>query len=194
MRAGTTHLVTTPKIFSLTHWPPVPILRWFDKLSAATKSDAILLTASDTVSGRETLLVVPVLHSRQDRGGIHGQPAHSHTGGLVYGVGHGGHRWNQASLAHTSHTEGVARVRHLDQHRVYHGQVEGSRHAIVQEGGGQHPAVVIEVVLLSEGPADSLDGAALYLALRLAGVDRLPHVLQGCESQYVDLARVGVEP
>ena len=73
-----------------------------------------------------------------------------------------------------AHAERMARVRHLDDHRVDHRQVGGDRHAIVEEARILQPAVLVVDVFLVERPADALRGAALDLALDIARVDRRP--------------------
>ena len=85
-------------------------------------------------------------------------------------------------------------VGHSHDYRVNHGQVEGGGHPVVQEGRVEHLAVVVEAVFLVERPANALHGAALNLALHLAGVDSLAAVLDGGEPEQFHFAGIGVKP
>ena len=67
---------------------------------------------------------------------------------------------------------GMARVRHLHDHRVDHRQVGGDGHAIVEEARVLQLAVGAVDVLLVERPADALRRAALELALDVGRMDR----------------------
>ena len=118
---------------------------------------------------------------------------HAHAGGVVDGVGDGGHRRDDGHLAHAADAVGVAGVRHLDDLGVDHGEVEAGGHAVVEEAGVRHGAVLLPHVLLAERPADALDGAALHLPLDVAGVDGGAGVLDGGEAEDIDLARLGVD-
>ncbi len=80
----------------------------------------------------------------------------------------------------------------LHNHRINHRQVQAGRHAVVQEAGVGHDALAVVDVLLVQGPADALDGAALHLALDVGGVNGGAAVLHGRVAQDRDLARVGV--
>ena len=87
----------------------------------------------------------------------------------------------------------TARVGHFHQHALDHRQVQSRGHAVVEEGGIGHGAVGVVEIALGEGPADPLDHATLDLALHVAGVDRLAHVLNGGVAQDPDLAGLGID-
>ena len=71
----------------------------------------------------------------------------------------------------------MARVGHFDQHRLDHRHVRGDGHAVIQEPGVLHLALVVVDVFLVQRPTDALRRAALDLAFDVAGVDRLADIL-----------------
>ena len=80
-------------------------------------------------------------------------------------------------LADSAHAVGMARVGHLHDDRVDHGEVGGDGHPVVEEARVLQLAVLAVDVLLVERPADALRGAALELALHVARVHGLARVL-----------------
>ena len=87
---------------------------------------------------------------------------------------------------------GMPGVRHLDDDRVDHRQIERGGHAVIEQAGVQHGAVRAHVILLVERPADALHAAALHLPLDVAGMDGLAGVLHRGEAQDRDLAGFGI--
>ena len=110
----------------------------------------------------------------------------------VDSVADGGHRRDNRGLAHSTHSVRMAGVGDLDDHSVDHRQVQSGGHAVVQERGVQHLALLVEEILLVQGPADALDRPTLHLSLDIAGVDRLARVLNRREPGDVRLAGVRV--
>ena len=137
-----------------------------------------------------TLLLIP--ESFQDIPGRHREFAHPNAHGVVDGVGDGGHGRYDAYLAHSSHPVGMGGVGHFHDHRVDHGQVQTSGHAVIQEAGIGHLALIVEEVLLIQRPADPLDRSSLHLAFHVAGVDGLSSVLQRGVSEDFHFAGLGV--
>ena len=129
----------------------------------------------------------------QHLGRRHRQLGEAHAGGVGHGVGDGGHGRHDRRLADAAHAVGMARVRHLDDHRVDHRQVGGHRHAVVEEARVLQLAVVAVDVLLVERPADALRHAALVLALDVARVDGAAGILDRRVAQDRDLAGLGVD-
>ena len=71
----------------------------------------------------------------------------------------------------------MARIGDLHDNSVNHGQVQRSRHAVVQEAGVHHLAVVAEVILFVQRPADALHRASLDLPFHVAGMHCLAGIL-----------------
>ena len=86
----------------------------------------------------------------------------------------------------------MAGVGHLHDNRIDHGQVQRRGHAVIQEGGVHQLALIVEVVLLVERPANALHSPALQLALHVARMDGLAYVLYGSVAKNLHLARFGV--
>ena len=87
----------------------------------------------------------------------------------------------------------MTRVGHLNQHGIDHRQIERRRHAVVEEAGVGHDALFVVDVLLIEGPADALHGAALHLPLHIARMNRLADILHGGVAQNRDLACLRID-
>ena len=102
-----------------------------------------------------------------------------------------GRRSDDRRLAHAAHAVRMGRIRHLDDDRVDHRQVQRRGHAIVEIAGVQHPVLVVEEVFLVQRPADALHAPALHLPFDVAGMDRLAGVLHGRVAQDRDLAVSG---
>ena len=79
-------------------------------------------------------------------------------------------------------------IGHLNDNRVDHWQVQTGGHSVVQQAGINHAAVVAHVVLLIQGPANSLHRPTLHLPLHVARVYGLARILHHGEPQNVDLA------
>ena len=102
------------------------------------------------------------------------------------------HRRDDRHLAHAARAERMARVRHLDQDRLDHGQVGRHWAAVVEEARVIHLAVLVVDVLLVQRPADALHGAALDLPLHVARVDGAADILHRGVAHDGDLAGLTV--
>src|SRR5262245_43365648 len=121
----------------------------------------------------------------------HRQVVKANAGGAGDRVGDRRQRRHDRRLAYASHPIRVARVRHLDDHGVDHGQIGGDRHAIVEEAWVLQLAVAAVDVLLVERPADALRHAALELAFDVARVDGTTSVLDRRVAHHRHLASLG---
>ena len=101
--------------------------------------------------------------------------------------------WDDVDLAYASYAEGVARIGYLNDHRIYHGQVETGGHPVVQEAAiGQFASFVVEVLLV-KAPADALNRSTLHLALHIARMYGLASVLSDGEPENLHLACFGID-
>src|SRR5262245_8076809 len=87
----------------------------------------------------------------------------------------------------------MAGVRNFNDDRVNHGNVETSRHSIVEEARVPHLVLGIEKVFLVERPANALHRSSLHLSLDVARMHRLACVLYSSVSEDGRLTRVGVD-
>ena len=128
----------------------------------------------------------------QDAAWCHGELREPHPKGTINGIRERRHRWHDRHFAHAPHAKGVVGIGHLDDHRVNHREVKARRHAVIQEAGIDHVAILIEVILFIEGPTNALHHTALELTFHITGVNRLPGILDGCVAQDGDFPRLRV--
>ena len=88
--------------------------------------------------------------------------------------------------------KGCPGLGNLHDDRIDHGKVQSGGHPVVQEAAVGKLTVVVVVVLLIEGPADTLGGATLQLAFDVAGVNGLTRILHRRVTQDFYFARLGV--
>src|SRR5215467_2054680 len=117
---------------------------------------------------------------------------HTLARGVVNGIGNRCHWRHNGHLADSTHTIGVARIRHFHQDGVDHRQVERCRHAIIEEARIDHVAVVVVDKLFVQGPTDTLHNPTLDLAFDIARVDGPPHILHCSVAQNGDLTGIGI--
>src|SRR6266852_4563708 len=87
----------------------------------------------------------------------------------------------------------MARVRHLDNYRLDHRQVETRRHPVIEKARVTQDALFVVEIFLVQGPSDSLSHTALHLPFDVARMDGAPGVLRYRGAQYLHLARILVD-
>ena len=82
----------------------------------------------------------------------------------------------------------MARVRNLNQHGFDHGQVQASRHPIVQKTRVLQSAIITVNVFFVERPADALGHTTLHLAFNIARMNGRTDILNRRIAKNIDLA------
>jgi hypothetical protein len=82
---------------------------------------------------------------------------------------------------------------HFDDYGLDHRHVRSRGDFVIQKAGIEHIAPGTILVALIQSPADTLDGAALHLALDVTWVDGFANVLDGSVAQDVNLSRLRID-
>jgi hypothetical protein len=123
----------------------------------------------------------------------HGQFRHAYTDRAVDGVGDRCGRRHNRHLTDPTNTDRMPRIRHLNQNRFDHREVQARRHAVVKKSRVPHRAALIVVVFFVERPADTLSDTTLDLPFDVTGMHRLAHILRRRVTQDLDLAGLRIE-
>ena len=111
---------------------------------------------------------------------------------MIDGIGYGGKRRDDRAFADAAQAVGMTGVRHFDNHRVNHRQVQAGGHPVVEETGVSHSTLGGVEILLVQGPADALHRGALDLSLDKVGMHRLAGVQKGGKAEDGDFAGIRI--
>src|SRR5882724_5263768 len=111
---------------------------------------------------------------------------------MIHGVGYRRQRRNDRRFTDSTHAIGMGGIRYLDDHGIDHRHVQHGGHAVIQKARVYHVALLVEVILFVERPADALHRSTLDLAFDVAGMNRLASILNRSITQDRHLARVRV--